>query len=450
MPAIFRTRLSRPVCLALTIVCCTASPLFAMDLLQAYQLALQNDRQLRAAQAQHDAGIEALPQAASRLYPSLGWSSSRLSVQQDRRDGATQFPLQRYPSQSDTLSLRQPLYSPHLEALKLQAASTALSSSATLQGEQQNLAVRVTEAYLAVLLAREREALIKSQIHSAQSRLQAAQKQFTAGVGIRTDIEEIRAQLDVLLAQALQAAQSISAAQADLSMLTSQAVTNFFVLDGNSFQSDKLRLGQELAPWLEMVLQRNHEVRYRQAQRDAAQASLDAANTEDWPNVDAMAQISRNSGENAYFVNSDTKSRTLGVQLNVPLYQGGWFSSRKRQALANLRESQDLLERAQLLAQNDAQKAYFAVHEGLARVAALQNAAASAQLVVTANQKSYRAGVRTTLDILAAEQRAAQVALDLAEARVQCLIAWVRVKALVAQADENSLRTLSSHLTPSE
>lgn len=448
MPALFRSRLSLSVFLALTIGCFTSSSVFAMDLLQAYQLALQNDRQLRAAQAQHDAGIEALPQAASRLYPSLGWSSSRMSVQQDRRDGSTQFPLQRYPSQSDTLTLRQSLYSPHLAALKVQASSTAQSASATLQGEQQNLAVRVTEAYLTVLLAKERASLIQTQIHSAQSRLYAAQKQFTAGVGIRTDIDEIRAQLDVLLAQALQAAQTIAAAQSDLTTLTSQPMTKFFVVDGSSFQADKLNLGGEIAPWLELVLQRNNEVRYRLAQRDAAQASVDAAQTEDWPNVDALAQISRNSGENAYFVNSDTKSRTLGVQLNVPLYQGGWFSSRKRQALANLRESQEMLERAQLLTQNDAQKSYFAVKEGLARVAALQNAAASAQLVVTANQKSYRAGVRTSLDILAAEQRAAQVALDLAEARVQCLTAWVRVKAMVAQADENSLLILSGLLTP--
>lgn len=106
-----------------------------------------------------------------------------------------------------------------------------------------------------------------------------------------------------------------------------------------------------------------------------------------------------------------------------------------------------MLERAQLLAKNETQKAYFAVQEGLARVTALQNAAASAQLVVTANQKSYRAGVRTSLDILAAEQRAAQVALDLAEARVQCLIAWVRVKAMVNQADENNVSTLSSLLS---
>ena len=231
MPALFRSRLPLSVFLALTIGCFTSSSVFAMDLLQAYQLALQNDRQLRAAQAQHDAGIEALPQAASRLYPSLGWSSSRMSVQQDRRDGSTQFPLQRYPSQSDTLTLRQSLYSPHLAALKVQASSTAQSASATLQGEQQNLAVRVTEAYLTVLLAKERASLIQTQIHSAQSRLYAAQKQFTAGVGIRTDIDEIRAQLDVLLAQALQAAQTIAAAQSDLTTLTSQPMTKFFVVD---------------------------------------------------------------------------------------------------------------------------------------------------------------------------------------------------------------------------
>ena len=440
------TRRLKALACGLALACCTHIS-FAMDLLQAYKLALENDRQLRAAQAQHEAGVEALPQALSRLYPSLGVSSSRLSMSQDRKDGSTQYPTQRYPSQSDTLSLRQPLYNPRLLALKDQASASVASAEANLRGEHQNLAVRVTEAYLNVLLAREREVLVASQIKSTELRLRAAQKSFAAGIGIRTDIDEIQAQLDVLLAQALQAKQNILAATSELDMLTAKPMTVFFALDKTTFQPNKIDPGA-LEPWLTSALARNNEVRYRVAQRDALQAALTSVHAEDLPSLDGLAQISRNSGENAYFVNSRTESRALGVQLSVPLYQGGWFSSRQRQAQANLREGQDMLERAELMAQNEVRKTYFALREGLARVAALEKASASAQLVVQANQKSFQAGVRTTLDILAAEQRVVQVAVDLAEARAQSMNAWVRLKALVSEADETSLGVLATLLAP--
>ncbi len=427
------------------VLTCFAPASFAMDVLQAYKLALENDRQWRAAQAQQTAGAEALPQAQSRLYPTIGLSSSRMSVSQDRKDGVTQYPTQNYPSQSDTLSLRQPLYNPRLLALKDQAQASVASADANLRGELQNLAVRLTEAYMNVLLNRECEDLVQSQIKSTESRLLSAKKSFAAGVGLRTDIDEIQAQLDVLEAQALQAKQNILASRSELELLTGKPMAEYFVFDRNLFQPAKFDPG-ELSPWLARALASNNEVRYRVAQRDALQAALKSVETEDLPMLDGMAQISRNSGENAYFVNSRTENRAVGVQLSVPLYQGGWFSSRQRQAQANLREGQEMLERAELMAQNEVRKAYFVLREGLARVAALEKASASAQLVVLANQKSFQAGVRTTLDILAAEQRVVQVSVDLAEARAQSLTAWVRLHALVSMVDEGSFQTLATQL----
>jgi len=429
-----------------TTVLCSPSAL-AMDLMQAYNLALQNDRQLRAAIAAHDAGLEALPQAQSRLYPTLGLSSTRLFVTQERKDAATQYPTQRYPSQSDTLSLRQPLYNPRLFALKDQASASVASATANLQGEQQNLAVRLTEAYLNVWLAKERSLLVNTQLKSTEARLMAAHKSFAAGIGIRTDIDEIQAQLDVLQAQALQAQQKILSSSSELETLTSQPISHFYGLDKQSFQTQTLEPGQ-LDTWLTNALARNNEVRYRASQHDALKAALESVHAEDLPSLDALAQLSRNSAENAYFVNSRTQNQTLGVQLSMPLYQGGWFSSRQRQALANLREGQEMLQRAELIVQNDVRKTFFSLKEGLARVAALEKANASAQLVVIATQKSFQAGVRTTLDILAAQQRVVQVAVDLAEARAQCLIAWVRLKALVNEADEASMQSLSAQFKP--
>jgi outer membrane protein, protease secretion system len=438
----FLCRTPRVLILAIALAS-TSLTCFGMDVLQAYKLALENDKQLRAAQAQYAAGIEALPQAQSRLYPSLALSNSRLTVSQDRKDGETQFPNQRYPSKSDNLSLRQPLYNPRLWALKDQAIASVASADASLNGEQQNLAIRLTESYLSVLSARERDALVQSQIKLTESRLLSAQKSFAAGVGIRTDIDEIQAQLDILQAQALQATNSIFTATSELEMLTGKPIEKFFVINKQTFQPEQIAPGS-LDTWLTNALSRNNEVRYRSAQRDALAAALESVHAEDLPTLDGVAQINRNSGENAYFVNSKTDNRSVGVQFNLPLYQGGWFSSRQRQALANLTEGQEMLDRAELMAKNEVRKTYFLLRESLMRVAALEKANTSAQTVVIANQKSFQAGVRTTLDVLAAEQRVIQVAVDLVEARAQSLNAWIRLKALTSDVDEATFQLLSS------
>jgi outer membrane protein/protease secretion system outer membrane protein len=420
---------------------------FGMDVMQAYKLAMENDRQLRAAQAQYLAGAEALPQAKSRLYPSLALSNSRLAVSQDRKDGETQYQNQRYSSQSDSLSLRQPIYNPRLWALKDQAVASVASAAASLSGEQQNLAVRLTETYLNVLSARERDTLVRSQIKLTESRLVGAQKSFAAGVGIRTDIDEIQAQLDILQAQALQATHTIFTATSELEMLTGKPIEKFFVINKQTFQPEKLEPGS-LDNWLTHALNRNNEVRFRAAQRDALVAALVSVHAEDLPTLDGVAQIIRNSGENAYFVNSKTENRSVGVQLNIPLYQGGWFSSRQRQALANLTEGQEMLDRAEMMAKNEVRKTYFLLRESLMRVAALEKANSSAQTVVIANKKSFQAGVRTTLDVLAAEQRVVQVAVDLVETRAQSLNAWMRLKALTSDVDETTFSLLSLQIKP--
>jgi outer membrane protein TolC len=130
------------------------------------------------------------------------------------------------------------------------------------------------------------------------------------------------------------------------------------------------------------------------------------------------------------------------------LYQGGWYSSRQRQALANLSEGQEMLERAELITKNEVRKAYFLLRESLLRVTALEKALNSAQTVVVANQKSFQAGVRTTLDVLAAEQRVVQVSVDLVETRAQCLSAWIRLKSLASDVDEATFQSLSTQLIP--
>jgi protease secretion system outer membrane protein len=431
--------------IALALLAATGS-VHALSLAEAYTAALGHDPQFRAAQAQNEAGREALPQAVARLRPNISLSSQRYRIEQERTDGGQQFPKQDYPSYSTVLSIRQPLLNLRLVANRDQAKATVASGSAALTLEQQQLANRLVTAYSNLALGYEQLAVVELQQRSNAARLTAARRALEAGTGIRTDINEIQAQTDLLEAQQLQVKQSIQAAQAELEEITGQPVTKPIRLQDNKAL---LQASQRLDPgalgnWLEKINTVNPELLARRAQVEAAQAASRASRADHLPTLELIAQTSKSSSENSFFVDSKTETQAIGVQLNLPLYQGGFLQSRDRQTAAELRAAEELVSRTQTTARIEASKAFYALKEGIARVAALEKAVKSANQVVVANQKSFTAGLRSTLDILTAEQRAAQTQLELRQAQLQLLVNHVRLLGLVAQVDAPVFEELSS------
>jgi protease secretion system outer membrane protein len=333
-----------------------------------------------------------------------------------------------------------------LAANRDQAKAAVASGSAALTLEQQQLANRLVTAYSNLALGYEQLAVVELQQRSNAARLSAARRALEAGTGIRTDIDEIQAQTDLLEAQQLQAKQSIQAAQAELEEITGQLVTKPVRMQDNKAllqASQKLDPGA-LGNWLEKINTVNPELLARRAQVEAAQAASRASRADHLPTLELIAQTSKSSSENSFFVDSKTETQAIGVQLNLPLYQGGFLQSRDRQTAAELRAAEELVSRTQTTARIEASKAFYALKEGIARVAALEKAVESANQVVVANQKSYTAGLRSTLDILSAEQRAAQTQLELRQAQLQLLVNHVRLQGLVGQADTQVFEELSS------
>lgn len=400
----------------------------------AYRLALANDKAYAVAQAQAAAAQEALPQALARQLPSVGYSSSRTRVVQQRRDENINYLGQAYLSQSDTLQLRQPIFNRRLNATEEQARESLKGVDASLEAERQALGVRVAQAYYSLLLAQSREQLIAVQQTSLATRLDGAQRAFAAGTGIRTDINELQAQLDLLNAQALGARQAIANARTDLEVLVGVPFVRIAPIVAGQLSPSRLQPG-ELRDWSDRAMAQSAEVRAREAQLLAAEAALRATEADHLPTLELVAQLSRSSSDNSFFVNSVTQSQTVGVQLSMPIYQGGYLRSRDRQAAANVEEARAQLERVRNGIRVEVLKAHSAVREGLERIAALEKAVASAGQVVLASQQSFKAGLRTTLDIVAAEQREAQARLDLSEAQLSLLAAWAKLKSYVGEVE---------------
>jgi outer membrane protein/protease secretion system outer membrane protein len=420
-----------------------------LGLLQTWQAALVNDPTLRAARAQAVAGRERLPQAQAQLRPSLSFSASRFKNDSERDSvnflGQAQTTNERYFSQNETLTLRQPLYRQPQEASVRQAGYLVQDAEAVLARETQNLAVRVTGIYLEAMLSRDQLALVQAQKTFITTQLDAARKSLVGGTGTRTDVDELQARLDLNRAQELEAMQQVELSRRQVQALVNRPVGELARLDPArlSLQAPQPASVEE---WVALAVASSPEVRSLQAQRDAAREEMAKSRAGHLPTLDLVAQLQRSRSENFNSPQSGYVNGSVGLQLNVPIYQGGYVDSVSRQAQAEYLRASELMEALRLDLGIRVHKEHRGITEGIARVRALEVAVRSADVAVDSARKSVAAGTRTVLDVLNAEQQRVQVLRDLAQARYMTLMSTVRLEALVGRVDEGLMARVGAAL----
>lgn len=423
-------------CALLAVGLAAPATILALDLRQAYEAATVHDATIRAARAQADAQRERLPQALAQRRPQITLGATRnhndLTTRSDNPPGQPRRWNSDYYSGSQTLSLRQPLYRPAATAQVEQARAQVEDGNALLERDEQALVLRVGEAYFDALLARDQVALLEVQKASHLSQLDAARKSFAAGAGARTDIDEVQSRLDMTLAQELEVAQHVEFTRHRLEMLTGQGAAVLAGLDVQRFAPAPPEPAR-LEDWIARAEAASPELQALRAQREAAQLEVRKAEAGHLPTLDAVAQWSRSQGDSVTSIHSRHAHRSVGLQLNVPLYAGGSVGSQVRQALAAEERAREALEAARRELGVRVHQEFRAVSEGVLRVRALEQAVRSAQQALHSNQKSLQAGTRTTLDVLQAEQQHTAALRDLAQARYRYLMGQLNLRSLVGE-----------------
>ncbi len=421
----------------------------AMDLLQAYQAAQQHDATILAARATAVAERERLPQAQAQLLPSLNASVSRntnrLTSVTPNFLGKEQTSNTTYPSSNQTLTLRQPLYRPQLTAQYRQAKAQVVDADATLLQEEQNLAVRVSGAYFEAMLTHDQLALILAQQTTYTTQLDAARKAQTAGSGTRTDVDEAQARLDMSLALEIEARQNVTYTLQQLQTLTNQPVDKLATLNVTSLTLQNPQ-PDSLEDWATRAELNSPQLQSLKARVDVARQEVQKASAGHHPTLDAVAQWSDSESESVTNVSSRYTNRSVGLQLNIPLFAGGYVNSQVRQTLAGQERAEQFLEAGRRDLAMRVHKEFRGVTENVPKVKALEQALRSADQLVLSSRKSFQAGSRTVLDILNAEQQRVLVLRDLAQARYMYLISHIRLLALVGGADVEAVVTANRAL----
>ena len=428
-----------------------AMPAWSLDLRQAYEAAYANDAGIRASRAGADASRERLPQAQAQRRPNISFSAGRnyndlTSKTQDFR-GQPVRAENSYYSGNQNLLVRQPLYRPYLGALVRQAEAQVEDANAMLENDEQTLLTRVGEAYFDALLARDQLLLIEAQKTAYGTQVDAARKGLQAGSGTRTDIDEAQARLDLALAQELEALQNVDFTRRRLEVMMGARIDTLARLDVQSFRPSR-PVPDQLSVWVERAEQASPELRALRARLEIARQEVEKAKAGHKPTLDAVAQWSRSSSDSVTNINSRYDNKTIGLQLTVPLYAGGYVSSTVRQAVAEQERALELLEAARLELGVRVHREFRGMTEGVLRIGALEQAVRSAEQAVLSNQKSFQAGSRTTVDVLNSEQQKSTAQRDLAQARYVYLVSQLRLQALVAEDQHASVAQVNSWLVP--
>jgi outer membrane protein/protease secretion system outer membrane protein len=405
----------------------------ALDFKQVYQAALEQDATIRASRAAADSGRERLPQARAGLLPQVSASAGRnfnsLDTTSPNILGELGTINDRYFSDNKSVQLRQPLVNMQRWLQFEQAKSMVAETEATLDRDLQNLVVRVAGAYFEYLMSDEQLELVLAQKKMYTSLVDAAKKGLAAGSGTRTDIDDAQARLDMASAQELEARQNQDQTRRQLEVLINQPVASVAKLNVPALKLVG-PVPASLDDWTSRAEKNSPEIKAMQARLEAARREVSKSQAGHLPTLDAVAQWSNSGSENITRINSRYENKSIGVQLNVPLFSGGYVNSTIRQAVAEQTRAEETLEALRRDLGVRVHKEFRGVSEGVMRVRALEQAVRSADQMMKSTQMSLKAGSRTQLDVLNAQQQYTMALRDLAQARFVYLMSKVKLASL--------------------
>jgi len=426
-----------------------ALPAAAQDLQQVYRDAKANDAQYAAARYALQAGLEKLPQGRALLLPTINATAStttnHLSVEPYGPNPVAASARPFY-NRNYLLSLSQPLFRPQNWLQYNQAEQQVRQSEAIFGQAGQDLIVRVAQAYFDVLAAQDTLSLVGAQKAAISEQLAQAKRNFEVGTATITDTHEAQARFDLSAAQEISAQNDLDNKKKTLSQIVGKEYVELRPLRAQVSLSPPNP--NNMGEWVALAEKQAYPVVIQDATTQISQLQARIAKYGHYPTVDLVATYGQTeqTGSTISANSSQLNTGTLGLQLAVPIFQGGAISSREREAAANYEKSKQDLENAKRTSVLQAQQSYLSVINGVAQVRALEQALVSSQSALDSNKLGYEVGVRINIDVLNAQQQLFSTRRDLAVARYNTITSHLRLKAAAGSLRDEDVEEVNRAL----
>ncbi|NEX60903.1 TolC family outer membrane protein [Noviherbaspirillum sp. 17J57-3] len=420
---------------------------FAIGLLDAYQAALQNDPTYQSAVNESKAGQQYKVLGRSNLLPQV---SASYSTSKNRADytspnifGIVDTTHPEYTSNSGVVQLRQPVINFDGYARYKQGIAQTNYTDAQFNGRAQDLIIRVLSAYADAKFAEDQLALSTVQRDVLAEQRTVNERMFKGGEGTKTDVLETQARFDLSEAQLLESRDNVVNARNTLAGLIGQDVTE---LDGLNDQFKVMPMNPaSFEDWKALALQKNADLEAQRYGVEIAEQEIRKSLAGHAPRLDVVAALSKGKSESLTTLNQESTTRSVGVQLNIPLYSGGAVDATAKQAVANRDKAKSDLEAKTNQVLVDLRRYYNIATSSAARIDALVKTVQSGRELVTATRQSVKGGVRINLDVLNAQQQVITAQRDLAQARYSYLVAYLRLRNTAGVLNVDDLNTVASY-----
>jgi outer membrane protein len=410
------------------------------SLVDIYHQAILHDPTLASALSANQAAQEIIEQGKALYRPTVNFNADASAVKTDIRYLKSNVP----PGQSNFetykagIDARQPIYRKQ-NLVQIEQSKTQVSQAdKQLHLSQQSLILRTTQAYFEVLIAQDKIDLIIAQKAAILSQLEQAKANFEVGNATITDVNEAQARFDLIAAQEIAAINEYEISKYAVQVITGEKPQKLATVKADIKTNV---LDQNIGKWLEVAAQNNLNIQIQQDTVKFSEQEIERERAGHLPTLDAVANLSESysTGSASVFSSgNDLKTGSIGLQLQIPLYHGGAISSKVRQAALNKQKAQDDVEIARRQTDLETQRAYLNLSTTIAQVAAYEQALVSSQSQVDSTKLGYEVGVRTSVDVLNAEQQLFSAKRDLLQVRYNYLVNIIRLKAvsgLLAEAD---------------
>lgn len=453
-----------PLSLAFALVPALAS---AEDLTQIYDLARQNDPVLSGAEAQRLSTAEGVTQATSALLPqisaSLGFNDSSGDVYSAglQADAQGNQGLRVVNSSSEGRSTRltgqltQSILDFSKWTARKAARELALRGDAQYLQAEQDLSIRVATAYFAVLTAEDSLTFSEAEEKALSRQLDQAQQRFEVGLSAITDVNEAKAQHDSARAATIIARNALEDAREALREITGKEPGALLRLRAELPLTEPVP--NDMQAWVDRALGENPALKAQEHAVAAAKANINTARAGHLPTLSGSYTYERNPswGESSSSVspipgavpgNRLSTNRTVGLQLNVPIFSGGYTQSRVRQAVYDRDAAEDLLEQNRRALVRSTRLNFRSVVAGISEVEARKQAVVSANSALEATQAGFEVGTRTIVDVLLSQRQLYQAQRDLSQARHNFVLNQLRLRQSAGSVGPNDLKEVNALL----
>lgn len=423
-----------------------------ISLSSAWQASRTNDPTYQAAISEREAGQSERALGRAGLLPQISGSVGRTRMRGDldtpsARGGTINQDLN-YTSKTNEISLQQAIFDWDAISAYRQGHAKADMALATFDTQVNESSERLINRYFQLLLAHQNVVISHKNVEATHKHVEIAQRHFDRGEGTITAVHEAQSRRDMAEAKRLTALDGLVIARRELQEMVGTDPQQVYAL---KVELDEQRLQPDyIEAWMNMAMERNAKIREANADVNVNALEIQRAFSGHLPTVSLTGSLAKNEGQSISTRDEKSSTRSIGGQINVPIFSGGRTHAQVQQAQHHRDRSQFERDAVREDIAVEVTRQFQGVVSGVQKIAAFQQAVESNQLAVLASERGYQGGTRSIRDILDAQDRLYNAELDLTKARLEYVLARLMLAAVADGLDGSIIEQTSQQFFSSD